>query len=151
MTRQQQQQDRHDGSDRGWRRPALAAALLLLAACASEHPAPINCGVDPKQRPLGARTGPFLDWLGDWPHLAGKEVGDRSAMLGDDWKSYSGRFHDDASATGEHVRNFGSFTANECSTHGTELENFFESQGDRMREDAHCFFARAWHSLKLIE
>ncbi|HET6162822.1 MAG TPA: hypothetical protein VFG37_04100 [Planctomycetota bacterium] len=142
---------RDDGSDRGWRRPALAAALLLLAACASEHPAPINCGVDPKQRPLGARTGPFLEWLGDWPHLAGKEVGDRSAMLGDDWKSYSGRFHDDASASGEHVRNFGSFTANECSTHGTELENFFESQGDRMREDAHCFFARAWHSLKLIE
>jgi hypothetical protein len=142
---------RHDGSDRGGRRPALAAALLLLAACASEHPAPINCGVDPKQRPLGARTGAFLDWLGSWPHLAGKEVGDRSAMLGDDWKSYSGRFHDDASATGEHVRNFGSFTANECSTHGTELENFFESQGDRMREDAHCFFARAWHSLKLIE
>ena len=147
MTRQ----GRHDGSDRGLRRPAFAVALLLLAACASEHPAPINCNVDPKQRPLGVRTRAFVEWLGDWPHLTGKEVGDRSAMLGDDWDRYAERFGDDASATGHHVRNFGPFIANECSTHSTELENFFESQGDRMREDAQCFFARAWHSLKLIE
>ena len=148
---------RNDGSDRRPARApaalaaALLAALLPLAGCASEHPAPINCGVDPKTRPLGGKTKPFVAWLGQWPHLTAEEVDDRSAMLGDDWDRYADRFGDDSSATGRHVRNCGRFIANDASTHGSDLETFFESQGDRMREDAHCFFARAWHSLKLVE
>jgi hypothetical protein len=144
----------HDRSDRRARHAAAAAflgALLPMAGCASEHPAPIDCGVDPSARPLGRKTIPFVEWVGNWPHLAGKEVGDRSGMLADDWNSYAGRVGDDASATGHAFGNFGSFTANDCTTHGSDLTDFFESQGDRMREDAHCFFARAWNSLKLVE
>ena len=146
---------RLEGSDRRACRAARAAALLVALfpafGCASEHPAPYNCDVDPRGRPLGGRTIPFLQWVGAWPHLTAEEVDDRSGMLADDWRSYSGRFNDDASATGEHVRNCGRFIANDSSTHGSEMTTFFESQGDRMREDAHCFFARAWNSLKLIE
>ncbi len=144
-----------DGSERRALTAARAGAALLAAAlgagCASEHPAPIDCGVDAKTRPLGGKTIPFLHWVGSWGHLTAEECEDRSAALGDDGKSYAARVGDDASATGHAIRNFGSFVADDSSTHGGELTDFFESQGDRMREDAHCFFARAWHSLKLVE
>lgn len=147
--------DRFEGSDRRARIAARAGAVLLAAAlftgCASEHPAPINCGVDPKTRPLGGKTIPFIHWVGSLPHMTAEEVDERSSMLGEDWHIYTRRFDDDSSDTARHVRNFGRFVANDSSTHGSEMTTFFESQGDRMREDAHCFFARAWHSLKLVE
>jgi len=129
----------------------LLGALLPLAGCASEHPAPMYCGVDPTARPLGLRIIPFVDWVGSLPQKTAKEFHDRGGMLGDDFHGVGSRFGDDVALTGEHLRGFGPAVANDCSTHGGDMTRFFESQGDRMREDAHCFFARAWNSLKLIE
>jgi hypothetical protein len=129
----------------------LLGALLPLAGCASDHPAPMNCGVDASARPLGLRTVPFVEWVGSLPKKTSKEFHDRGGMLGDDFHGVGSRFDDDVTLTGEHLHGFGPAVSNDCSTHGGDMADFFESQGDRLREDTHCFFARAWNSLKLVE
>ena len=130
---------------------AAVAALLLLAACASEHPAPYDCDVDPSSRPLGRKVIPFIAWVGSRPRATADECSTRSAMLGEDWDRFADYRSHEVDETKANVRYLGDGFGADCGERVDNMAQEFEFHGDRMREDAHCFFTRVWHSLKLIE
>jgi hypothetical protein len=126
-------------------------AALLLAACASDHPAPIDCDVDCSARPLGRKILPFIAWVKSRPEATQEEFSNRDAMLADDGRRFAARRHDEVDLTSSHLHDIATGIGPEFSDRGALMEQELEFHGDRLREDAHCFFARAWHSLKLLE
>lgn len=134
------------------RKPSIAiAALLLVAGCASEHPAPYDCDVDPSIRPLGRKVLPFIDSVEALPATLSDECSTRGAMLGDDMDRFGENLHDESDKTAAHFRYLGNGFGRDCGERVDNMAEELEFHGDRMREDAHCFWARAWHALKMIE
>jgi hypothetical protein len=132
-------------------RSIAVAALLLFGGCASDHPMPYDCDVDPSARPLGRKILPFIDWVKHLPAATGDEFSNRDAMLADDARRFAGRRSDEVELTGEHAHDFVANFGPDCADRIAEMERQLEFHGDRMHEDAHCFFARAWHALKMLE
>lgn len=133
------------------RSTAAVAALLLLAACASEHPAPPDCDVDHSFRPLGRKTLPFIEWVKTRPAAAGEECSTRGAMLGEDADRFMEYRRYEVDETASHFRYLGDGLGADCGRRVDNMTEELEFHGDRMREDAHCFWTRVWYSLKLVE
>jgi hypothetical protein len=130
---------------------AAVAALLVLAACASEHPAPYDCDVDPGSRPLGRKVIPFIHWVGSRPAATREECSTRGAMLAGDWDRFADYRGYEVDETKAHLRYLGDGLGADCAMRVDNMAEELEFHGDRLREDAHCFFTRAWYALKLIE
>jgi hypothetical protein len=135
----------------GRMKTTAVAALLLLAACASEHPAPYDCDVDPSIRPLGRKVIPFIAWVESRPAATADECSSRSAMFGEDMDRFMDYRRHEVDETGGNLGYLGNGLGAECGRRVDNMAEEFEIHGDRMREDAHCFWTRAWHALKQIE
>jgi hypothetical protein len=134
------------------RKNAIAlAALFLAAGCASDHPDPHDCDVDPSARPLGRKILPFIAWVKSRPAATADEVSNRDAMLADDGVRFMDRRNAEVELTKGHAHDLVAGFGPHCAERSAEVERQLEVHGDRMREDAHCFWTRAWHALKLLE
>ena len=125
---------------------APSMAIALLAGCACET---VHCGVDPDEPRFGDGTRHFLRQVGQIPEWVAEDVELRGERLGEYGSTFwEGRLRE-ARTTGALIADTGPAIARDFDYHGGMLVDWFDRQGDRLNEDACCFFPRAWHRIKL--
>lgn len=125
----------------------LGALALATAGCASSGR---ECGTGLDRPEFGSATGELIDGLGEAPEAFAAEWDVRSARVANSiHQLFIGRGRE-WDVTAAELDGFSPWLADECvEDRPPQLWSFLGRQGGRAIDDAACFPARAWHSIKL--